>query len=244
MRVVVSNVNTTESVTEAIRRQAVAVAAPDTEIAAVTPAFGAASVEGNFESYLAAVAVMDRVAAVQEPFDAVVLAGFGEHGKEGLAELFDVPVVDITEAAAHAACLIGRRFSVVTSLGRTVGQIRDRLDLIGLSSRCASVRATELPVLDLEEDPDRTTAVLVEEAARAVESDGADVICLGCAGMAGLAERVGAELGVPVVDGVPAAVAFAESLVRAGLSTSKVGSWARPQSKEITGWPVSRRDGD
>ena len=175
MRVVVSNVNTTESVTEVIRQQAAAVAAPDTEIAAVTPAFGAASVEGNFESYLAAVAVMDRVAAVEEPFDAVVLAGFGEHGKEGLAELFDVPVVDITEAAAHAACLIGRRFSVVTSLGRTVGQIRDRLDLIGLSSRCASVRATELPVLALEDHPERTTEVPVQAAPRAIESDGAGV---------------------------------------------------------------------
>lgn len=239
MRIVVANVNTTESVTEAIRQQAVKVAAEGTEILAVTPAFGPESVEGNFESYLAAVAVMDRVTAVEEPFDAIVLAGFGEHGKEGLAELFDVPVVDITEAAAHTACLLGRRYSVVTSLRRTVGQIRDRLQLAGLISHCASVRATELPVLDLEDDLDRTAERISEEAARAVTDDGAEVVCLGCAGMAGLAERVSEQVGVPVVDGVTAATTLAESLVRLGLRTSKVGGWATPRPKRITGWPIS-----
>jgi allantoin racemase len=241
MRIVVANVNTTESVTEAIRQQAAKSAAPGTEVLAVTPRFGPASVEGNFESYLAAVAVMDRVQAVEETFDAVVLAGFGEHGKEGLAELFDVPVVDITEAAAHVACLLGRRFSVVTSLRRTIGQIEDRLALAGLRSRCASVRATDTPVLDLEDDLERTGERIVEEVAQAVEVDRAEVICLGCAGMAGLAERVQAEVGVPVVDGVTAAVGLAETLVRLDLSTSKVGSWARPLPKNITGWPFSGR---
>lgn len=239
MRIVVANVNTTETVTEAIREQAERSARPGTEILAVTPSFGAPSVEGNFESYLAAVAVMDRVTTLEEPFDAVVLAGFGEHGKEGLAELFDVPVVDITEAAAHAACLIGRRYSVVTSLRRTVGQIEDRLRLAGLAGRCASVRATGMPVLDLESDLERTGARLVEEAGNAVETDGAEVVCLGCAGMAGLAEHVREKVGVPVVDGVPAAVGLAETLVGLGLSTSKVGSWAEPLPKSITGWPIS-----
>lgn len=241
MRIVVANVNTTERVTEAIGVQASSVAAPGTEIAAVTPSFGAASVEGNFESYLAAVGVMDRVSAVTEPFDAVVLAGFGEHGKEGLAELFEVPVVDITEAAAHTASLLGRRYSVVTSLHRTTGQIRDRLALTGLDSRCASVRATGVPVLDLENDLDSTAEHIAREAQQAIEVDGAEVICLGCAGMAGLDERVSERIGAPVVDGVTAAVGLAETLVRLGLKTSKVGGWATPLPKEISGWPLSGR---
>lgn len=239
MRIVVANVNTTERVTEAIRQQAVKSAAPGTEIVAVTPGFGPESVEGNFESYLAAVGVMDRVQAIEETFDAIVLAGFGEHGKEGLAELFDAPVVDITEAAAHVACLLGRRFSVVTSLRRTTGQIHDRLQLAGLTTRCASIRATGVPVLDLEYDLERTSERIVEEVAQAVETDGANVICLGCAGMAGLAERVQAEVGVPVVDGVTAAVGLAETLVRLDLRPSKIGSWATPLPKRITGWPLS-----
>lgn len=240
MRVAVANVNTTESVTEAIRGQASEVASPGTEILAVTPSFGSASVEGNFDSYLSAVAVMDRLYRLEESFDAVVLAGFGEHGKEGLAELFDVPVVDITEAAAHTACLLGRRFSVVTSLPRTIGQIEDRLRLVGLDTRCASVRATGMPVLDLDGDPERSVKAVTEQARTAIESDGADVVCLGCAGMSGLAQRVSERLGgAPVVDGVPAAVMLAESLVKQGLSTSKVGTWAAPLNKHRTNWPIT-----
>jgi allantoin racemase len=238
VRIVIANVNTTEAITEAIRQQAAKAASPGTGIVAVTPLFGPESVEGHFESSLAAVAVMDRVTAIQEPFDALVLAGFGEHGKEGLAELLDVPVVDITEAAAHVACLLGRRYSVVTSLRRTVGQIHDRLRLAGLDGRCASVRATDMTVLELEAGPDRTAQQLAAEAAHAVESDGAEVICLGCASMTGFAERVEATAHVPVVDGVTAAVGLAETLVRLGLRTSKVGGYAAPHPKNITGWPI------
>ncbi len=104
MRILVVNVNTTESITETIAQQARAVASPSTEIVGLTPYFGAESVEGNFESYLAAIAVMDRVMAYDQPFDAVIQAGYGEHGREGLQELLNVPVVDITEAAASTAC--------------------------------------------------------------------------------------------------------------------------------------------
>lgn len=242
MRIVIANVNTTESVTEAIRQQATKAAGPGTEVLAVTPYFGPASVEGNFESYLAAVAVMDRVTAIEESFDALVLAGFGDHGKEGLAEMLEVPVVDITEAAAHLACLTGRRYSVVTSLSRTVGQIHDRLHLAGLAARCASVRATGMAVLELEADLDRTSERIAEEAAQAVVEDGAEVICLGCAGMAGLTERVQARIGAPVVDGVTAAIGLAETLVRLDLRTSKIGDYAAPRTKPISGWPISGRE--
>ncbi|GAP56927.1 hydantoin racemase, partial [Arthrobacter sp. Hiyo6] len=99
MRILVANVNTTQSMTDSIAAQARLVAAAGTEIVGLTPRFGADSCEGNFESYLAAIAVMDRVMSYPEPFDAVVQAGYGEHGREGLQELLDVPVVDITEAA-------------------------------------------------------------------------------------------------------------------------------------------------
>ncbi len=240
MRIVVANINTTERVTEAIREQAQRIARPDTEILAVTPSFGPPSVEGNFESYLAAVAVMDRVTAIEEPFDAVVLAGFGEHGKEGLAELLAVPVVDITEAAAHLAGLLGRRYTVVTSLQRTTGQIHDRLRLAGVAEQCVSVRATSMPVLELDADLATTSARVAEEARHALTDDGAEVVCLGCAGMSGLADRVRDELGVPVIDGVTAAVGLAETLVRLGLTTSRAGGFARPRDKNIPGWPITR----
>ncbi|MER5946856.1 aspartate/glutamate racemase family protein [Streptomyces sp. NPDC001904] len=237
MRILVVNVNTTASMTESIGRQAEAVAAPGTEIVPLTPDFGAESCEGNYESYLAAVAVMEKVRAYREPYDAVIQAGYGEHGREGLQELLDVPVVDITEAAASTAQFLGHKYSVVTTLDRAVPLIEDRLKLAGLTDRLASVRASGLPVLALEEDPDAAVAAIVEQAAAAVELDRAEVICLGCGGMAGLTEQVVARTGVPVVDGVAAAVTIAESLVRLGLSTSKVRTYAPPRPKGIRNWP-------
>ncbi|AIR90142.1 aspartate/glutamate racemase family protein [Pseudomonas cremoricolorata] len=237
MRILIVNVNTTEAITEAIAEQARSVAAPGTEIVGLTPYFGAESVEGNFESYLAAIAVMDRVLSYDQPYDAVIQAGYGEHGREGLQELLDVPVVDITDAAASTAMYLGHAYSVVTSLDRTVPLIEDRLKLSGLYERCASVRASGLAVLELEADPQRAVAAIVEQAERAVRDDKAEVICLGCGGMAGLDEQIRQRTGVPVVDGVSAAVTIAESLVRLGLSTSKVRTYATPRPKKVIGWP-------
>ena len=240
MRILVVNVNTTTSITDAIAKQAEAVAAPGTEIVGLTPEIGAESVEGNFESYLAAIAVMDRVRSYAEPYDAVIQAGYGEHGREGLQELLDVPVVDITEASASIAMMLGHKYSVVTTLDRTVPLIEDRLRLAGLDAKCASVRASGLPVLALESDPERTIEAIVDEAEAAVREDKAEVICLGCGGMAGLDDRIRERVGVPVVDGVSAAVTLAESLVGLGLSTSKVRTYAPPRPKQITGWPLAK----
>ncbi|HEU0197493.1 MAG TPA: aspartate/glutamate racemase family protein [Nevskiaceae bacterium] len=237
MRILVANVNTTASMTDAIARQARSVANPGTEIIPVTPAFGAESVEGNYESYLAAIAVMETIRAYREPYDAIIQAGYGEHGREGLQELFAVPVVDITEAAALTAMLLGYRYSVVTSLDRTVPLIEDRLLTAGLMQRCASVRSSGMAVLDLEREPERAVQAIVDEAARAVEQDRAEVICLGCGGMADLTRRVVERCGVPVVDGVSAAVKLAEGLVAQKLSTSKVRTYAPPRAKRIINWP-------
>ncbi len=240
MRILVANVNTTVSMTEAIADSARSVASPGTEIVGITPRFGADSCEGNFESYLAALAVMDAVLAYPDPYDAVIQAGYGEHGREGLQELLEVPVVDITEAAASTAMYLGHRFSVVTTLDRTVPLIEDRLKLAGLDQRCASVRASGLGVLELESDPERAVKAIVEQSTRAVSDDHAEVICLGCGGMAELEEQVREATGVPIVDGVRAAVTIAEGLVRMGLSTSKIRTYAPPREKKITGWPFNR----
>ncbi len=240
MRILVVNVNTTASITDTIAQQARAVASPGTEIVGLTPFFGAESVEGNFESYLAAIAVMDRVMAYDQPFDAVIQAGYGEHGREGLQELLNVPVVDITEAAASTAMFLGHAYSVVTTLDRTVPLIEDRLKLAGLYQRCASVRASGMAVLELEEDPLAAMQAIVREAELAIRDDKAEVICLGCGGMAGLDEQIRQRTGVPVVDGVTAAVTIAESLVRLGLSTSKIRTYATPRPKKVIGWPGHR----
>ncbi|HEY6296824.1 MAG TPA: aspartate/glutamate racemase family protein [Streptosporangiaceae bacterium] len=239
MKIIVVNVNTSESMTEVIAAGARRYASAGTRTEVLRPYFGPEAVDCNFESYLSAVAVMDRVLAYGEPYDAVVLAGFGEHGRDGLQELIAQPVVEICEASAHVAMLIARSFSVVTTLPRSVPAIEDRLKLAGLLDRCASVRACGLSTLEVDADPQAAIRGIVGEAKLAVERDRAEAICLGCAGLAGLEEAITAELGVPVVDGIGAAVRLAEALVGLGLATSKVCTYAPPDRKQVTGWPLS-----
>jgi allantoin racemase len=239
MKILVVNVNTSESMSDVIDTAAKGSASPGTEIVTLTPFFGAEGVDCNFESYISAVAVMDRVLAYDEPFDAVVMAGFGEHGRDGLQELIDQPVIEICEASAHIAMMIGRSYSVVTTLQRSVPPIEDRLRIGGLWDRCASVRANGMTTLEVDRDPEAAMRTIIEEARKAVEQDHAEVICLGCAGMAGLEEAITSELGVPVIDGVAAAVKLAEAVVGLRLKTSKVSTYAAPEPKKITGWPLS-----
>jgi allantoin racemase len=175
------------------------------------------------------------------------MAGFGEHGREGVRELVDVPVVDITEAAAHLACLLGRRYGVVTTLERSCGQIEDSLELAGVGRNCAAVVGTGLSVLDLGDgagdgrgERARTEAAFLAAAEQACRA-GAEVLVLGCAGMTGLERTVAEKLGLPVVDGVAAAVKLAESLVTLGLTTSRAGSYAKPVPKgRVWGVPTVR----
>ena len=213
MRILVLNPNTSESMTAEIAAAARAVAADDTEIVARSPQFGATAIDSAAESYLSAVGAMDLVATLlgadEFAYDAVILAGFGEHGKDALQEMLAVPVLDIAEAAAHVAHMIGRRFSVVTTLARSIPPIEDRMMLAGLDAHCASVRACGLGTAEVDADPTGAIQAIVDEAAKAVAEDGADVICLGCAGMAGVTAAITAKLGVPAVDGVAAAVALA-----------------------------------
>ncbi|MGO1907871.1 MAG: aspartate/glutamate racemase family protein [Brevibacterium linens] len=240
MRILVVNVNTTESMTEGIARAARQAASAGTEIIGLTPDFGAESCEGNVESHLAALGVMDAVLKYPGEFDAVIQAGYGEHGREGLQELLDVPVIDITEAGAALAMFLGRRFSVVTTLDRTVPLIEDRLLLAGFDAHCVSVRASGMAVLELEENPQAAIEAIADQAAEAVDRDRAEVIVLGCGGMAELGETITQRSAVPVVDGVTAAVRLAESLVGLGLSTSKVRTFAPAREKKLSGWPFGQ----
>lgn len=240
MKILVVNVNTSETMTEVIAQGAKRYASPGTQIIALRPVFGADSVDCNFESYLSAVGVMDCVVSYKGPYDAVVMAGFGEHGRDGLQELITQPVLEICEASAQVAMTIARTFSVVTTLQRSVPAIEDRLVLSGLFDRCASVRAGGMSTAELDADPQAAVHRIVEEAKAAVEDDHAEAICLGCAGMAGLEEAITSQLHVPVIDGVGAAVRLAEAVVGLGLATSKVSTYAPPDPKHIAGWPLPR----
>lgn len=237
MKILLVNVNTSTAATAAMVTAGRGAVGPGVEVVGLTPGFGSAGVDSNTQSLLAAVAVMAAVCAFPAPFDAVVLAGFGEHGREALQELLTVPVIDIAEAAVHAAMMLGRRFSVVTTLPRSVAQIEDRLLLAGLGGHCASIRSVGLSTRQLDDNAEETEAAVAAVARTAVDVDGAEVIVLGCGGLAGLAQAVSVQTGVPVVEGVATGVVLAEALVRLGLRTSSRGSCAPPELSATTPWP-------
>jgi allantoin racemase len=231
----VINPNTSHAMTELIGACARQVAAAGTRVEAVSPAMGPASIESHYDEALAVPGVLAEIARGEAAgATGYVIACFGDPGLDAARELARGPVVGIAEAAMHAASLLGRSFSVVTTLGRTRGRTWDLADRYGLRPLCRSVRACEVPVLELEANP-QARAKIVAECRAAVTADEAEVIVLGCAGMADLCRALTAELGVPVVDGVAAATVLVEALVRLGLATSPRGEYAPPPPKPFAG---------
>lgn len=236
MRLLVVNPNCTASMTAKIGAAARAAAAPGTEIVAVDPGEGPVSIEGYVDEAFAVPGLLRAIrTGEREGADAHVIACFDDTGLDAARALADAPVLGIGEAAFHMASLVAGRFSVVTTLSRSVPAIRHNLHRYGLASRCARIRASEVPVLALEEPGGDAARRISDEIARALDEDGAEAIVLGCAGMADLAARLAAEHGLPVLDGVACAVKLAEGLVGLGLRTSKRGGYATPGPKPYRG---------
>lgn len=238
MRLLVVNPNTTVAMTDAIAAEARRRARPGTEIEAVTAPWGTPSVESHVEEALAATATVEAVAARAGTFDGVAIACFGDPGLEAVREISPAPVVGIAEAAMALAIALGHRFSIVAARDRARPLMLDVVRRHGFEARCASVRTTGLSVLELERSPEVAEEAIVAAAQRAVEEDGAEAICLGCAGMAGLDDRVAARVGVPAIDGVGAAVKLLEGLVDVGLQTSRAAAFQPPEPKPLTGPPA------
>lgn len=236
VRIQVINPNTDPGMTETIGAAARAAAAPGSEILAVCPADGVPSIEGHFDEAVAAIGVLEQVRAGREQgVDGHVIACFGDPGLLAARELAQAPVIGIAEAAMHMATLVATRFSIVTTLPRTLIIARHLLRQYGFSEHCAALHAIDLPVLALEDGSGRAQQMVRERCIQAMRQDGSGAIVLGCGGMASLARELTQELRIPVIDGVGAAVKMVESLAALGLSTSKHGDLAWPERKALSG---------
>ncbi|MFP3543851.1 aspartate/glutamate racemase family protein [Rhizobium sp. SIMBA_035] len=235
MRILLVNPNTTASMTEKAAIAARSVAASGTEIIAATSRMGPVSIEGHYDGALALPGLLaelnDRRA---EGYDAAIIACFDDTGLEAARSFCDVPVLGLCESAVATAGFLAQRFTVVTTLERSRVLIDNLVRRYGMGDR-ARVRASDIPVLELENEASGAIGKLRAEIERALVEDGAEAIVLGCAGMTDLARELQAHYGVPVVDGVAAAVKQAEALVSLGLSTSKRGSYASPLPKPYLG---------
>jgi allantoin racemase len=234
MRIHVVNPNTTASMTETIAAAARRVADAGTEIVATQSRDGPESIEGHLDGAAALPGLLEKIVEGERAgVDAHVIACFDDTGLDAARALAAAPVVGIGEAAYHLACFVGDRFSVVTTMSRSIPVLEHNLARYGLAARCGRVRAAEVPVLTLETDTDAARKRISAEVIAALKEDRTEAIVLGCAGMAPLAESLTAEHGVPVVEGVSAAVKLAESLVAPRLVSSKMGGWAEPRPKPL-----------
>lgn len=219
MRILVINPNSTASMTRSIEAAARLAARPGTEITAINPPDTPASIQGP-EDGLATLpglfSLFESAVMASGAYDACVIACFDDTGLMELRRRARIPVIGIGEAAFQMAMLLGQRFSVVTTLSVSIPVIEDNLHAYGFASRCIRVRASEVPVLALESDAEASADAIAGEIGRAIHEDRPDAIVLGCAGMAGLAERMSDAYALPVIDGVAAAIALAEATVTTG----------------------------
>jgi allantoin racemase len=214
----------------------------DTEISAVAIDRGPTSIESVRDEALAIPDVLSRVRAAEaEGMDAVVLDCMADPGLDPARELACIPIIGPAQAAIHLAAMLAHRFSVITVLEQGIPRVHHQILRYGLTEKVASVRAINIPVLEMGEDRERVTRAVIEQSVRAVVEDGAHIIVPGCTEMIGMAPVVQeglAERGceVPVIDPPAVAIKLAEGLVDIGLTHSKY-TYPLPPDKEIVGYP-------
>ena len=206
-------------------------------IEAVSPAHGPASIEGHYDEAMSCFGLLEEVRKGEaEGVDAYVIACFGDPGLDAARELTAAPVLGIAEAAFHAASFLATGFSVVTTMTRTCVIAERLVQRYGCERQCRGIHGTDIPVLELEACGEATVAQIEAAAREALARDRSGAIVLGCGGMAALCRTLQQRLQVPVIDGVSAAVKFAEALVALGLHTDKRGDYAPPLPKPWAGW--------
>lgn len=235
MKLLLVNPNTTASMTATAARAARSVAAAGTEIVPVTSAMGPESIEGYYDEALSLPGLLHALRDGEAAgADAAIIACFDDTGLDAARSLLGIPVVGLCEAAVSLASFVAPRFSIVTTLPRSIVPIEHLVARYGMAGRC-TVRASGVPVLALEDPNSGAFERITAEIAAAVRNDRAEAIILGCAGMAELARTLSGRFGLPVVDGVCAAVKQAEALASLGLRTAKNGAYATPAAKAYAG---------
>lgn len=236
MLIHVVNPNTTRSMTEKIGNAAKAAAGANVEIMVGQPEIGPVSIEGYYDEAFAVPGMLACIVEAEAKGVAGhVIACFDDTGLDAARCIAKSPVIGIGESAFHAASLVAGKFSVITTLSRSVPAIEHNLVRYGLASRCARVRAAEVPVLALEDPKSDALKKINAEIVTALKEDRCEAIVLGCAGMTALARDLSHEHGLPVIDGVAVAVGLIQMLHQAGIKTSKCGGYAKPTQKKYAG---------
>jgi allantoin racemase len=219
VRILVINPNTSASVTDLVAAQTRAVVGDRAEIVAVAGRFGARYIASRAAAAIAGHAALQALAEHVGGCDAVYLACFGDPGLAALKEVAPVPVVGMAEASCEAACRRGKRFAIVTGGALWGPMLREFVTGLGFAQRLASVRTIAPTGGDIARDPDAALALLAAACAACAREDGADVVILGGAALAGLAARIAPAVPVPVLCSVETGAVAALAAAEAGRRT-------------------------
>lgn len=198
MRILLINPNTTESVTALVAGHVGGIAGDAATFIPVTGRFGARYISTRASAAIAAHAALDAYAARRAGCDAVYLACFGDPGLLALREVANIPVVGMAEASCMAAAKHGR-FAIVTGGALWGPMLTEFVASIGLADRLTGVRTIAPTGAEIATDPDAALAALAKACSACATEDGADVVILGGAALAGLAERIQPDVPVPVL---------------------------------------------
>ena len=237
MRILIVNPNTTEAVTSIMLDAGRASAWPGVDVRAITAPRGLPYITSRAEAQIGGAIALEMLAEARGEYDAAIIAAFGDPGLFGARELFEVPVIGISEAAMLTACMLGGRFLIATFSSVLCGWFRDCVAMHRLEDRCAGVVALDRGFGSLEDVRETNWEALVKLANDAVADRGADVAILAGAPLAGLASRARNLIHVPVIDPIVAAVKQAEALVALGTTKATRGSFRRPAPKASSGLP-------
>ncbi len=235
MNIILINPNTTEAMTTRMHTAVSPLMGEGAKLTAITADYGAPSIEGYYDEVFAVPPMIEALKPIADQVDGVVVGCFDDTGVDALRCLLDVPVVGICQAAMQAAAVVANKFSIVTTLPVSVPALEHLVLRYGFERLCGRVRAADIPVLDLEENTEKATRLIAAELERALAEDGAEAIVLGCAGMVELSRSLTERYGVPVIEGVGAAVKLVEGLAALGISTSPRGGYAPPRQKTYSG---------
>jgi allantoin racemase len=235
VKILLLNPNTTRAVTELLHAAGAKVASPGTELVVATAERGVPYIATRAEAQIGGAIALEMLAAADASVDAAIIAAFGDPGLFGARELFDIPVIGLAEAAMLTACMLGRRFAIVTFARALAPWYQECVTMHGLDARCAGIRALDGTFQSISDVQAEKEDMLVALANRAVEQDDADVVILSGAPLAGLADKVRDRIPVPVVDPTAAAVRQAETLVALKPRKAVAGTFRRPDPKLTMG---------
>lgn len=216
MALIVINPNSSETVTQAIDAAVEPLRAMG-DIRCVTLKEGPPGIETQRDADLVIAPMLGLAARLEPEAKGFVIACFGDPGLHALRDQTGLPVVGIQEATVSAALQLGQRFGVISILGRSIPRHMRSFGAMGVLGRLAGDRAIDLTVAQLS-NAKVTQKAMIHAGQVLRDLDGADVLVMGCAGMAGYRAALEDAVGLPVVE--PCQVATAQALGQIALGLS------------------------